>query len=448
MTAQWTKHLRALQTASLLVGAALTGSLFVGTLHAAAAASTVTDCSGSSADTGSLPYAVAQAAAGDTINFAAGLSCPASSPIALTTTLVINQSLTIAGPGASTMAVSFGGTVIEVTAAAVISGLTVENGKESGIKSNHGTVTITDSTLSNNGSMVDGGGGIYNAGGTVTVIGSTLVGNNGYTSGGGGIFNSGGTVTLAESTLSNNSAHGPGGGIYNNGTLNITGSTLFGNGSAQVGGGIFTSDQLNIGATILGGSTGGDCDNYNAGILTDEGYNIADDSTCGFTATGSTNASSTLDASLSPLQDNGGPTQTILPSAKSPANGRIPKPTVLGSVTVCPRIDQRGVASFRKCTIGAVEGGFLITTTSLPPATPGVDYNPVTLTTQDARHAATVTWAAISLPQGMTLSTDGVLSGTPSSSLSAGLISVRVKATEMVGTFHKTVNRSIHLTIT
>jgi hypothetical protein len=448
MKAQWKKHLRALQAGSLLVGGALTGSLFLGTLHAAAATLTVTDCSGSSADTGSLPYAVAHASSGDTINFTTGLSCPASSPIALMTTLTINQSLTIAGPGASTMAVSFGGTVIEVTAAAAISGLTVENGAESGIKNNHGTVTITDSTLSDNGAMVDGGGGIYNAGGTVTVIGSTLVGNNGYTSGGGGIFNEGGTVTLTDSTLSNNSAHGPGGGIYNNGTVTITDSTVFGNGSAQAGGGIFTSDQLNIGATILGGSTGGDCDNYNAGILTDEGYNISDDSTCGFTATGSTNDSSTLDASLSPLQDNGGPTETILPSWKSPVDIRIPKPTVLGSVTVCPRSDQRGVASFRKCGIGAVEGGFLITTTSLPPATPGVDYNPVTLTTQDARNAVTIAWAAISLPQGMNLSADGVLSGTPSNSLSAGLTSVRVKATETVGTFHRTVKTTIPLTIT
>jgi hypothetical protein len=46
----------------------------------------------------------------------------------------------------------------------------------------------------------------------------------------------------------------------------ITDRTLFVNGSDRAGGGIFNADQLNIGATILGGSTGGDCDNYKQGF--------------------------------------------------------------------------------------------------------------------------------------------------------------------------------------
>ena len=56
---------------------------------------------------------------------------------------------------------------------------------------------------------------------------------------------------------------------------------------------------------------------------------------------------------------NGGPTQTLLPGATSPAADMIPKPTTLRGVAVCPGTDQRGVtrpaAGETRCTIGAVE---------------------------------------------------------------------------------------------
>jgi len=78
---------------------------------------------------GSLPDAVANAAAGDTITFASGLTCPPASPIILTSTMTITQDLTINGPGASTMAVS-GNNSVGVLAIDVgtlnISGLTIE----------------------------------------------------------------------------------------------------------------------------------------------------------------------------------------------------------------------------------------------------------------------------------------------------------------------------------
>ena len=118
----------------------------------------------------------------------------------------------------------------------------------------------------------------------------------------------------------------------------------------------------------------------------------------------------------------------------------IPDPTTLNSVSVCPRTDQRGVASIGKCTIGAVEAGFLITTTSLPKATPGRTYGPVTLTTQEAGvstspHVTTLKWKKVSLPKGLKLSKEtGVLSGTPSTKLKAGLSSVKVSVTETVTT--------------
>ena len=110
---------------------------------------------------------------------------------------------------------------------------------------------------------------------------------------------------------------------------------------------------------------------------------LDDDGSCQFTAVTSL---SDKPAGLDPtgLQNDGGPTETILPVLGSPAIGVIPSSpaTTLNGVQVCPRTDQRGVESFGNCTIGAVEGAFLITTTSLPNATPGSAYSPVSLTVQ------------------------------------------------------------------
>ena len=80
MATGWKKYLRMLLAGTLLFGGALTASLVDGVLPASASTVTVTDCSGLPSDTGSLPYAVANAAAGNTITFKAGLSCPANRP--------------------------------------------------------------------------------------------------------------------------------------------------------------------------------------------------------------------------------------------------------------------------------------------------------------------------------------------------------------------------------
>ena len=239
-----------------------------------------------------------------------------------------------------------------------ISGLTIQNGSAiqgAGI-SNEGTLSVTDSTLSGNSS--NGGGGIWN-GGTTTVTDSTLSGNS-STFLGGGIWNSG-TLSVTDSTLSDNIAASQGGGIYNDsGTVSvtITDSTVAGN-SASQGGGIYNDGgTVNVGATIVAnseGPLGGDC----SGTITDEGYNIDSDGTCNFTGTGSISDSATLDASLGALQNNGGTTDTILPTSTSPAADVIPTGTTLSGVSVCPRTDQTGTAGpvspQTDCTIGAVE---------------------------------------------------------------------------------------------
>ena len=79
--------------------------------------------------------------------------------------------------------------------------------------------------------------------------------------------------------------------------------------------------------------------------------------------------------------------------------------------------------------------GFTITTSSLPGATRGVPYGPVTLTEAGAGvsvspNVTTVKWGKVTLPKGLKVSATGVLSGTPSTKLAAGPSSVTVKVTE------------------
>jgi hypothetical protein len=260
----------------------------------------------------------------------------------------------------------------------------------------YGTAAIADSTLSGNTveafGGAGGGGGIY-VGGTLNVADSTLSDNDAtivaveiYGDGGGGILN-GGALKLTDSTLSGNSTNVDGGGIANGWTLNVADSTLSGN-SATTGGGIFNGgaltvtastlsnnragttdgggidnqpgDTANTAATIVANSTsGGDC----SGSITDGGYDLDDDGSCGFTA--NTDYSDTP-AGLDPagLQNNGGPTPTIALDLGSAPVGAV------NDVSLCSTPDQRGVARSTPCDIGAVELALIpqtITFTSPPP---------------------------------------------------------------------------------
>ncbi len=105
--------------------------------------------------------------------------------------------------------------------------------------------------------------------------------------------------------------------------------------------------------------------------------------------------------------------------------------------------------------------GFRITTFSLPSATPGIAYGPVTLQvagegTSSSPYMTTLKWKKVRLPKGLKLSKTGVLSGTPSKKLTAGTSSIKVSVTETVTTLNgkkkvktkTTVQATIPMTIT
>jgi hypothetical protein len=238
-----------------------------------------------------------------------------------------------------------------------------------------GTVIVTDSTVHNN-EAGDFGGGVFNdRGGKVEVEDSTFSINHASDTGG-GIFNSG-ALSVTSSTFSANDSDVTAGGIHNeqDGTLTVTNSTFWANHATQAGGAILntggvldvtnstfsgnsafegaggihsSSGTATLRSTIVADNAGGNC----IGLITDGGYNIDDDGTCGFTqATGSLpNTNPLLDPAG--LQDNGGPTQTIALQPESPA-------VDLVGQEACPppETDQRGIErpQGEACDSGAFE---------------------------------------------------------------------------------------------
>jgi hypothetical protein len=137
---------------------------------------------------------------------------------------------------------------------AELHGLSVRRGRASGEVpedrsgggiANNGTLTLTNSTVSENSATGDyaTGGGIANSG-TLTLTNST-VSSNSTDAQGGGIDNTyEGTLTLTHSTVSgNNGSYG--GGIVNDGTLTLTHSAVSGN-SAEYGGGVVSYGTLTL----------------------------------------------------------------------------------------------------------------------------------------------------------------------------------------------------------
>ena len=126
---------------------------------------------------------------------------------------------------------------------------------------NEGTITLSNSTISNNyaeyggaiynpGFIIPGYRGpdvlVY---GSITVENSTIKHNKATT--GGGIYNQG-TLSVSNSTISNNYARDYGGGIYNEplGIVAVDYSTISGN-QAHFGAGIYNTATLTVGNSTI-----------------------------------------------------------------------------------------------------------------------------------------------------------------------------------------------------
>jgi hypothetical protein len=362
------------------------------------------NCLSATAACKTIGHAISLAVSGDSVRVAAAT---------YTENLSIGFSLNVIGSGASTTIIDGGGvhtvaTISSGTAHVTLSKFTIRHGlaaNGAGVD-NAGTLIINNSVISGNvaqsSTTFSRGGGVYNHG-TLTVNNSTVRGNSASTDGG-GIFNTGG-MSINRSTITKNSTMGDGGAIWNLGMVKINASTISGNTGGAIlfstGGGIANSSTMtivnstisgnsvvrhgiggivnlqgtltisnstisenaggiyvNLGTatlqnSIVANSSGGNCE----GTITSNGYNLSSDSTCNFTSTGDLN---NTDPRLGPLQNNGGPTQTMALPLASPA-------VDAGNPTGCTdglghllKTDQRGkprpdAEDTAGCDIGAYE---------------------------------------------------------------------------------------------
>lgn len=241
-----------------------------------------------------------------------------------------------------------------------------------------GIVEINNSTLFGNFEF-----GIFNAGsvfdsaqgGEVTINNSTITGNfQGVLNDGGNAPNSiGCTMTINNSTIADNA----GDGIQNNGgtdaagtggMLTVNNSTISGNGfngiiNFDLGNGNVPTAQVNN--SIVANNIGEDCSNGGLGIFTGTGANFDTDGLCAAQSPSFTQVTP-MELNLGPLQDNGGPTDTIALISPSVA---------IDAATSCPppSEDQRhfprpfGIG----CDSGAFEaqpiGAITLNKESIPP---------------------------------------------------------------------------------
>jgi predicted outer membrane repeat protein len=252
---------------------------------------------------------------------------------------------------------------------------------------NRGTATISDSSFESNRANSEGGA-IYSGTGSILVISGTNFSNNQaidpvgtnanggavYFAGsqlnvdgvlfrrntaerrGGALYVAGGQTTVVNTTFTDNKATG-GGGLFAAANADIVNATFFRNHADNAGGIWRFSGVVSIRNTVVALSDNVaetfpslECDGP---TLLSNGNNLVSDTTCvdGANPTDQRGDGSTeLDPKLGPLQDNGGPTFSILPQLGSPLIDT-------GSNTNCPATDQRGVLRpfGSACEIGATE---------------------------------------------------------------------------------------------
>ena len=206
---------------------------------------------------------------------------------------------------------------------------------------NSGTLTLTNSTVSGNTAQVYGGGISNN--GTLTLTNGTVSGNNAGRDGGGIYISNTGTLTLTNGTVSGNTVGRDGGGIYNSGTLTLTNGTVSGNTAIDEGYGIYNEGTVTLTNTLMDDPCAVNSPTSLGGNLESPG------NTCGLNRTTDQVNVSADDLKLGPLADNGGPTETKALGAGSVAIDAIP------AAACDATTDQRGEPRDSMCDVGAFE---------------------------------------------------------------------------------------------
>jgi hypothetical protein len=308
---------------------------------------------------------------------------------------------------------------------------------------NGGTMTLTNSTVSDNQAGFSGAG-LRNDGAAMTVQGCTIANNTAPASA--GVSCNTGVQSFSNSTFFHNQATGTGiataGGVASyGGTTTIVNCTFSGNQSVSPNGGddVWASGPLTFANSIFTGSAAtADPNVAGAGVTGSLGHNLSTDAS--FTAAAGDQLNT--DPLLAPLAANGGPTQTLALLPGSPAIDAGDTSLVPPALTT----DQRGFARLSGASVDL--GAFEVQQPSFSPptlqdGTYGTPYSQAITATATGGAAGPFTFAvaAGALSPGLSLASDGTLSGTPTA---AGSFSFTVQATDSDA---DTGSRSYTLTI-
>ncbi|MGH9946571.1 MAG: choice-of-anchor Q domain-containing protein [Pyrinomonadaceae bacterium] len=275
---------------------------------------------------------------------------------------------------------------VKISDVMIFNGIAPPGDGGGGIVVNGGSLTLERVSVNANATSFSGGagGGVSIEGGTDhRIIDSTFYFNQAPVSGCGGLIHSAGTLAIANSTFSGNSANatfGGGGAIcVTGGAATLRNVTISGN-TASTGGGIHqTGGTIDIANSIVAGNSASGSNppeiNYVAGTFISSGNNLIGDSAGDAANTGNPIAWQAVDyldapPMLGPLQDNGGPTQTMeLLSGSIAINSGGNALAVDPFNNLLLTLDQRGFTRIvgANVDIGAFEFG---TSSPPPPPTP------------------------------------------------------------------------------
>jgi uncharacterized repeat protein (TIGR01451 family)/CSLREA domain-containing protein len=220
-----------------------------------------------------LREAIAAAASGDSIVFAAGLQDTIRLEVGVLD--IDGKSLTIDGDDRIVIDAQKKGRAffisgldksVELRRLVVTNGNGGFSGDGGGIAAVSVALTLDRVSLAFNEAASDGhGGGMTASNATVTIRNSVIHHNSAGEDGGGIYVTLDASLTLINSTVDGNGADANGGGIYNAGSLNVIASTFSGNGATVTGGALYNAADGD--ATLVLSTISGNTSNNTAGIL-------------------------------------------------------------------------------------------------------------------------------------------------------------------------------------
>lgn len=216
---------------------------------------------------GTLRKAIADADPGDTIAFNLAGSAPWT--ITLSSSLNINNALTITGISASDLIITRTGSInlFNITADATITSMTLNGGApqnhDGGAIELYASLLLQSCNVTSNIASNGNGGAIFmdTGAGTLTLDQCNFTNNQATGSGksGGAIYlNSGNTLSVTNCSFSNNNADYYGGAIRSWGTGTISNTTFSSNYAAKYGGAIYSSASMTLTDCTLSSNTAND----------------------------------------------------------------------------------------------------------------------------------------------------------------------------------------------